>query len=313
MSSAPIVIKAEDRRVCRIYYNYLLTNNLNPPAITNFDDIKHCNTVINTVMQHCYPDNDQRLTHIQHMQFIVKPSLIPDIEFEWFKNNEQACYWVWGYLRSADRYMLKFPYQPSYFEDADIPPYENMKLETSPVNTQHRYNLVVDFFDSWYEQPANKTQLIEHLKKEWQAIYAKPKPFKWLDINDDEQCEWVWNYIVQAQKPEPLKYITSSERMKIPTLYLSPLNIEEKKLAIYAAIDLWRGHKDSIKLFFKNINKTVSQQKHRIKKIDSKPFNTYLKIDTKARLDEIARRQDKKIIDIIDQLINQAYDALPPE
>ncbi|VFS47327.1 hypothetical protein [Budvicia aquatica] len=193
--------------------------------------------------------------------------------------------------------MLQFPYEYNYIEPTatDIPLYEKMKLETSPVNTQHRYNLIVDFFDSWYEQPANKTQLIEHLKKEWQAIYAKPKRFKWLNIHDDEQCEWVWDYIVKAQKPERLGYMSISEIMKIPTLYLSPLNIEEKKLAIYAAIDLWRGHKDSINLLFKNINRTVSQQKHRIKKIDTKPFNTHLKIDTKTRLDEIARRQDKKI------------------
>ncbi|VFS47328.1 hypothetical protein [Budvicia aquatica] len=73
MSSVPVVIKAEDRRVCRVYYNYLynylLNNNFNPPAITNFDDIKHCNTVINSMMQHFFPDNAQRLTHIQHMQF----------------------------------------------------------------------------------------------------------------------------------------------------------------------------------------------------------------------------------------------------
>lgn len=315
MSSTLSVVKSKDPRVCRTYIAYLQHHEPSlplPPA--NYDDPQSCCAAINRTLQDHIKDSRQIELLLMRMTASCQAALMDESDFNWVKTSERACYWLWGYIRSADDAMLGY-----FSSNSSIPSiplhtlYETFNLNLNPVTTEERFQSIIQFFDMWSESKERKRDFLQIREAEWQTIYAKPKPFKWLDINDDEQCEWVWNYIVQAQKPETLGYIITSERMKIPTLYLSPLNIEEKKLAIYAAIDLWRGHKDSIKLFFKNINRTVSQQKHRIKQKDKKPFNTHLTIDTKARLDEIARRQDKKIIDIIDQLINQAYDALPPE
>ncbi|AWH88223.1 hypothetical protein [Limnobaculum parvum] len=312
MSSTPIVIKEQDRRVCRSYYVYLLSKNINTPQV-DFYKPAHCCKVFNEVLALAYPNPQTRQQFIQSMVLTCTGTLIPDIEFEWLKNNEHACYWLWTYLRSADNGMLNNYYITDNTVTNELTDYEKLGLNTSPVNTQHRYNLIIDFFDSWYAPLNYKTSLLKKLESEWEAINVKPKPFKWLDINDDEQCKWVWNYISEAQKPKLAYTLAYSDKMKIPTFYLHPSNIDEIKLAIYVAVNLWRAHPDTKKLFFKDINKAFSQKKHRIKKADSKPFNTYLKIETKKRLNEIARRQDKKIVDIIDSLINQAYDTLPPE
>lgn len=319
MISGSVTLKMQDRRLCRIYFQYLSHRNIFVPNV-DFYDTKNCCKIINELLQYHYPEIELRQEFIRDMELECAGKIIPNDDFAWLHTSERACYWLWGYIRSADFNMLGSNLPSSYFIDqtrslstnqTNNTEYENLGLNIHPVNTTQRFNYIIDFFDVWNADISHKSQFLKRVEKDWQEIYKYPAPFKWLDFDDKEQCGWVWEYIVDFQKKKET-IVLYSERMKVPAEYLTPLNENEKKLAIYGAIDLWRAPPDTKTLFFKNINKAWSQKKHRLKRTGSKPFNTYLKTETKDKLDELVRYHDKKIIDILDQLINQAFDNLPP-
>lgn len=298
--------KLQDKRVCRAYYNILFSQGFQLPSIANFDNTKDCYTVLNDIVKNHAPDADQGERRIKQLKLAAQEGLIPLSDFAWLTANEHACYWAWGYIRTASLSMLENPYAAQWRQNETLR-YDQLKLNDSPIDTKHRYNLIIDFFDMVIVDLNKKMQLLKHLEKEWQQIATRSKPFKWLNLNDDEQTEWVWKYIFEAQHTNIFTKYGIQMYPQIPTSYLKPINISERKLAIFAAINLWNPHPDTKTLFFRNINKAFSQKKYREKMEDKIPFNTYLIKETKVKLDELARYQDKKIIDIIEKLINDAH------
>ncbi|WP_416172865.1 hypothetical protein [Enterobacter ludwigii] len=91
------------------------------------------------------------------------------------------------------------------------------------------------------------------------------------------------------------------------TTWFTPLNHSERNLALRAALDLWDDAPDSKRLFLLNLNKTWNQQKLRQSRTDKKALNTYLKNETKMRLDLMAERSGVRLSDMLETLINDHY------
>ena len=86
-----------------------------------------------------------------------------------------------------------------------------------------------------------------------------------------------------------------------------PLSHSERNLALRTAIDLWDDAPDTKRLFLLNLNKAWNQQKLRQSRTDKKALNTYLKNETKTRLDFMAERSGVLISDMLEMLINDHY------
>ncbi|MFZ4172663.1 RepB family protein, partial [Enterobacter ludwigii] len=88
---------------------------------------------------------------------------------------------------------------------------------------------------------------------------------------------------------------------------LTPLNHAERNLALRAALDLWDDAPDTKRLFLLNLNKAWNQQKLRQSRTDKKALNTYLKNETKMRLDFMAERSGVRLSDMLEKIINEHY------
>lgn len=100
------------------------------------------------------------------------------------------------------------------------------------------------------------------------------------------------------------------DRHKWLAAWFRPVNAEEQRLAICAAFDLWETEIASKKLFLINLNKAWNQRKLRRARTNKKALNTYLKNETKLKLDLLAEHGSMRVSDVLEKMINEYYEAL---
>ena len=189
---------------------------------------------------------------------------------------------------------------------------QRMNLSLSPVSHQERIDIIVTLFDSIFVStpPVThlKKQVLEKLKDRWKIIYSKPLPLKWLPDEEDAVL-WAWNNLqkVQQEKVSNIGGLFMSLSTPGLTTWFTPLSYSERYLALRTALDLWDDAPDTKRLFLLNLNKAWNQQKLRQSRTDKKALNTYLKNETKMRLDFMAERSGVRISDMLETLINDHY------
>lgn len=112
---------------------------------------------------------------------------------------------------------------------------------------------------------------------------------------------------IQQEKPATLAGLSFSLSSQELTTWFTPLSHHERCLALRAALDLWDDAPDTKRLFLLNLNKAWNQQKLRQSRTDKKALNTYLKNETKMRLDILATHYNMRISDVLEKLINEHY------
>ncbi len=277
-----------DSRRVRYFLDYLPSKNIRVSLRSAIPTVEEMCSCISQALAQSFPRVHDREQFIKTMEQDCDSVLVPERSFEWFKNDDRACFWVWALLRTAQPQFLGYskPVSPTPLM------YDQLNLDKYPTSTSDRFSSIVDFFDFWPEGPSMKAKLLEHLKFNWTQIYNGADPFKWLNHRDGDQCDWAWKYV---------------SKYDMPTWHLSPINNKEKHLAIYAAFDAWIAPQDTRRLFSINIGKAWSQKKHRDKMEGKKPLNSYLNVDTKKKLDELAKYHDKKIHAMLESMIEGEY------
>lgn len=222
-----------------------------------------------------------------------KEELLPDIEFNWLKNNDRACYYAWLSLR-----------EDQVEQPQDLNYYQRLRLPTVTSSSQERYDTILSFFDCLPKSVAIKKGLLEDLKRAWGAGLDET-PFKWLNKKDAEVIGWAYSYIetfiqdiILTRPPEGYLLVLENK----------PADINERYQAIYAMFDILTPVDK--KILKDKINKTFSQRKFREKKKDETPLNTHMSKETKRKLDELREHYNKNIQQMIKQAIDQAYEKL---
>lgn len=292
-------------RHCIFYYNYMNKFNIALPRPKSFKDSLSCANLINVVILKAIPDKNDREDFIEGMEFSCANSLLRLDHFDWLKTSERACYWLWGQISFNDKHEKAVG---SFIEMV----YNESGAITTPYNTEYRYRLILLFFDILPNAISEKKGFLNKGRKAWEKIYSSPEIFKWLDKDDEPQCRWVWEYIKKSQAPYADKSSGIDEnhhgsKKKAPSLHLKPLSHHERYLAIYASYDLWDTHKDTRKLFLKNINKAWSQKKLRDTREGKKSLNTYLTNEVKEQLDELSRHYKMHKQEVLEMLIKNEY------
>lgn len=250
----------------------------------------------------------------------AKQELLPLEEFNWFKDDERACYFVWAsiYLNSyysAPNHPTAAPqpqsptYDPYYYDPsnptATAPPptlqyalsYFQLGLKNNPSNSMERFNEAVKYFDRVRQHKQWKLDLMTHLKDVWGHIFSSRKPFSWLEKDNDEQCRWAWEYMRKID----------FNRSK-PTIYkFSPTNTAEVYLTIYAAYDTWRTTTEAKRLFSIEFNKAWQQKKLRDSRQGKKACSIVLHEDAKLKLDELAKARNVTLGHLVEQLIEKEH------
>ncbi|WP_373226444.1 hypothetical protein [Enterobacter cloacae complex sp. ESBL7] len=304
------IIRSRDLRVCVFYVDWLMINSRINTRNVPRQDAESCRRELNLLINRAIPDKEQQAILLSDMEAGREENILPQENFDWLRQDERAALWLWAYLCKAGDYTLGI--NPPANSDITKNWYQRLNLSVSPVSHRERVNIIATLFDSIIipTPPVThlKKQVMEKLKDQWKIIYNKPQPLKWLPDEEDAVL-WAWNNLQKVQK-DKTGYISNLYMgLKAPglTTWFTPLNHAERNLALRAALDLWDDAPDTKRLFLLNLNKAWNQQKLRQSRTDKKALNTYLKNETKMRLDFMAERSGVRISDMLETLINDHY------
>lgn len=303
-------IKTRDIRICSFCLDWLgINKNIRTNGV-NRQDTESCHQVVNQLINQHYPDKEQQDRLLAEINTACDENILPADRFDWLERDERAVFWLWGYLYTVGDLTLGISSSRDARYDQNW--YQFLQLNKSPASHRERMQLLFNFFD-WIIIPAPpvnhlKSQVMDRLKDQWKNIYSKPVPLKWLP-DEEEAVLWAWNSLksLQEEKNAPaggLSFILSTPGL---TTWFTPLSHSERNLALRAALDLWDDAPDTKRLFLLNLNKAWNQQKLRQSRTDKKALNTYLKNETKTRLDFMTERSGVRISDMLEMLINEHY------
>ena len=304
------LIKTRDLRVCAFYAGWLGVNKIINTRDIPHQDAESCRQALNKLINQFIPNAEQRARLFSDMETARDENILPLESFDWLEQDERATFWLWAYICKAGDYELGID-KPANAE-FEKNWYQRMNLSVSPTSHQERINIIISFFDNIIipTPPVNhlKRQVMDRLKDQWKNIYSKPAPLKWLPDEEDAVL-WAWNSLKSLQEERNAPTIGLSLNISTPGMstWFTPLSHTERNLALRAALDLWDDAPDTKRLFLLNLNKAWNQQKLRQSRTDKKALNTYLKNDTKTRLDFMAERSGVRISDLLETLINDHY------
>lgn len=306
------IIKSRDLRVCCFYSEWLRINKRIDNTAVSQQNADSCRQTLNQLIKQHFPNIQHQINLLAEMEVGREANILPTEDFDWINQDERAAFWLWAYLYKISDYQLGINPHENAMQGNNW--YKTLKLSLSPSSHQERIKLIMTFFDSIiiHTPPVNhlKKHTMEKLKDTWKNIYSKPAPLKWLP-DDEGAVIWAWNSLqkIQQKKSEMLGGFTYGLVPYSPglTTWFTPLNNSERCLALRAALDLWDEEPDTKRLFLLNLNKSWNQKKLRQSRTDKKALNTYLKNETKIRLDIMAEHNGLRISDMLEKLINEHY------
>jgi len=137
----------------------------------------------------------------------AKKALLPSKEFAWFKRNNDACYFVWAYIRvlsNKNISLANFGGNESFFVYTRTPYRRFIKIE-HPVNHRERIECIEDFFDRSPMDLSSKLSIMLSIRDAWdrnsQLVDILP-----LKKSDKEKINWAWDYICK----DKINYINGS-------------------------------------------------------------------------------------------------------
>ena len=292
-----------DIRTCRFYLRYL---NHYMGIVTedyNINDHASCIRAIkNTVTKYAQTEPLQNGLLVE-LDSACGANVLPKDKFDWINESERAAFWLWGYICLSDDLVIWNGFNWGINDGLNW--YNRLGLSKSPSNHKERMKLIVLFFDGVIVQAGEglKYQLMERLKNKWKVKYNNPLPVKWMP-DDEDTVSWVWDNF--KNRGDDTVYLSQSGMSHFVTWFM-PFNHAERLLAVRAALDLWDNDSDSKKLFLLNLNKAWNQKKLRQSRTDKKALNTYIKNETKMRLDILATHYNMRISDVLEKIINETY------
>lgn len=271
------------------------------PKIKDFDNINIMRKELNDYEGKYLGDKYELVNHLARLRNI---NLIPMESFGWIEADKESCCFFWGLIKS--NMIIDFAnYKRMTFTtiDDDI-------LKYNPCNHKERFLRIVEYFDSLLteDNSYNKKELMEYIKRQWLLSCKDVKPLNWLDVNSSKCVLWCWNYLEGYDRDERE---ASSLVNGINSLsYFNPTNNEERFLAIYSVLKLWKCHHSEKKMLISNMSKAWHQRKLREERVGQKAINCYLDAEVKERLDKLARQRRCQLSEFLTELINEEYERV---
>ena len=271
---------------------------------------------------------------------------IPEQSFDWLDvKNSELCSFAWSYLISSDiqNGQLKCTQKILFDGDSPVGTMDSQSrsirkhignvcdLVTNTSNNQGKRDFVVCYFDLLrnYDSPVAeqttsisyvdalleglensdgydvcsnvlkwKSAILAQLHDEWNSTKNDTKMNDWLAKNED-MASWAYGYIEKSlfkgRKPVWLDLSSSSEKEKN----------EKCRMALATIYNLFDNNGKYV--MRTSLTKSGAQQKYRLKTEKRKPSSIPLSERHKDMLKELASRENKKIYQIVEALIEEAY------
>ncbi|HHN8279357.1 TPA: hypothetical protein ACRRWE_003555 [Morganella morganii] len=173
-------------------------------------------------------------------------------------------------------------------------------IKDNHVSTEEMYRDFQTVFDHINLRLGEKENVINMLKDEWIKSFTVVKNIKWLSKDDDDACNWIWDYICNY----------SVDNIKIPVWplrFFNPESSGDKYICFYAALRAWNDNPGGKKYFLYSLKKAWQQRSFRKKQKNKKTLSCSLDDEVKKHLEELAETYEMTITDLVTRLIENEY------
>lgn len=264
IDSTRLTIRTNDFRSCRFYFHYIQANV--PSSINVVFDVNNPDTalscrIINDALEAYFPDNSVRLGFIRRMELNLSTTIIAEKNFDWFKDDTRATYWLWGSLFLDSRCNQDINDALDLHSNAW---YKDLNIPESPASHSERYNCIVMFIDRLCLQTRRTPALRIWLSKTlnfWRKHATRLTRFKWLQNEGNDIAVWAYHAMLKYQQNHKS---TDNDPLN-PVAIPHPVNAEEALHSFYALLDLWKIDNEIQKNTITKINKAYYQRTFRKK------------------------------------------------
>lgn len=260
------------KRQVNLIFNKLLKSN-NHIENKNESDIKKRKEIIINLIKEKHLDEQSQIDELKQINLLCNNYLLPDSEFKWLSKDNPRLF------KTVVCYLIKFNNAPQVYT----------------FDYESCLSAITNYFDSVEQESDNPRPLglqqeeLNKIKYDWGIISSRTNNIKWLHEKNEEQCEWAWDYLLKNNGA--LNFLNSISSMS-------------RYCAIQISIDLCFPSEDSRALLLIRMNKAWNQKKQRDNLNGKKAYNFVLNIDTKEKLDKLAKYKGMKKNETIEWLIN---------
>lgn len=183
----------------------------------------------------------------------------------------------------------KFGYEISSFKKSAF-------TQIMTVSHEEKSSLIVvhvkDFFQRLHGARNNKATVLRALRDHYLRLLQSGSPLYFIANTDAETRSWAWAYL--GGKGVPTRYLKANE-----------YDVEPEHLIV--AFELWQASPAEKELLLHRLKAAYSQRKTRMKRNHRKAYQIYLTAERKEMLNELSWHYDKKIYEVVEHLISQAY------
>lgn len=246
---------------------------------------------------------------INCLEFVVKKDLIPEEYFDWLKSNLRAQIFTLIYMRQMTIATIEYLNKDrkesgdSYFHP---PSYGTIRLDHNGYIIEQIYDLF-DNYQIEYKPVVKdkKIRYIENIRFLWSNIYCQKSYKNLLEEDNEEQIEWAKEYLQKKDCYIANIYGTVSYQQN-KAILLASLDLIEFKSDILKKSEYKESHAKN--KLMDRMKKSWAQKKSRDAGTARKPYHLPLKTNVKDKLDEVARINNKKPVDMLELLIESAYE-----
>ncbi len=279
------------------------------------NDLVRCNSTLNRKIENdLRTDGDATvLRRAARYKEIYQERLIHESQIAWLKNDEDACVYFWLYMfknhtyaeeiiSDSERIIPKSRYRShragkrrneKYFmmQRIDLP-------VTSAFNPKECLTAALSLLDLSPYYLDERNNILDRIKRGYERTKSeKENDFSWMSGVESKHITWIWK---QFENQEDL-----SEDFR--GIELGP---DSWRRAVPLIYSLWNARPDTKTLFLTKLRKRFANMKHREKVADKKPINIRVSKATKDNLERLVKRHNLNSADVIEFLINKAWDDL---
>lgn len=187
-----------------------------------------------------------------------KSHLVDETYFEWLKNNDSR------FIPWLKIYFFRFRRNGS-ITSIDKP----AAIKNASKLSAEEYHLAfIKNVDLWSADIKTKKDFFDQIKFQWYSQQKQDKKLKWIDINNEVQIDWIWEYLDKTP--------FGSGLLNPQIRGFNPTNRQEKYTCIFEWFYSWTRHPAELTEYQKKIKQAWTQLRYRTNlKQNNKKQSTY--------------------------------------
>ncbi|WP_392564885.1 hypothetical protein RHO13_05890 [Orbus wheelerorum] len=263
---------------CKLCISFLNMTTIFLPISPNIKSLSEGIIFLNDFFDKYFPENNNRNLNILNMREYIDREYIDILSYEWILNSNQACFYVWLYLK------INIALSDDYVPNNGLLLDYCLESQTSHIE---REKLIKTYFSTYFFDTKSNLKLLEQegfkimdkrkvlnkLRITWSS-YINTPVFKWLNFDNTEITQIVWRHLQEELpflifKDNTLRKSNNIKRrnkQQKPTnhgmLDIEITSFEEMRTASFCSFGLWlhfyEPTVEEVNKLKKKISRTIS-------------------------------------------------------